>query len=103
MLVPKIQAAGKRAAKSKQIAQKLLSKQLFPVHGHFISATSAENDLDLEIDELDMNDDLWKLNWEYYIRCELQMNLPVPNGPQHVRIKLFESSTQSLITPDTAN
>lgn len=103
MLAPKIKPAGKRAAKAKQIARKLLSKQLFPVHGHFISATSAKNDLDLDIDELDMNDDLWKLIWQYYIRCDVQMNMPVPNAPQHVRVKLFKSSAQSLITPDTAN
>lgn len=101
MLKVGVAAAKPRRAKANKIVRKLLSKQLFPVHGHFISAATAKNELGLEVEMLDKDDELWKLIWEYYIRCEVQMN--IPPSPQTVKIKLFESCDQSLITQDTAN
>lgn len=46
---PKAQVQGKAA----QIAEKLLSKQLFPVHGHTISGATAKSDLELEVELLE--------------------------------------------------
>jgi hypothetical protein len=101
MLVPKIAQAGNRAKKAKKIAEKLLSKKLFPVHGHFIDAVTAKNELELEVEILAQNDKLWELIWEYYIRSEIQMNIGLQ--PPMTKIKLFESAEASLMTPDTAN
>ena len=89
-----------REAKAKEIAKKLLSKQLFPVHGHFIDADNAQNDLELNVEKLERTDDLWKLIWEYYIRAEIQMN--VQQAPNTIKLKLFESANHSLVTQDFA-
>jgi len=87
-----------RVRKANDIAEKLLSKKLFPVHGQFIDANTAKNELGLQVETLDMHDDLWLKIWEYYVRSEVQMNIPLfPNGPK--KIKLFESSKASLVTP----
>ncbi len=102
MLVAKFPKARTRIKKAHDIAEKLLSKQLFPVHGQFIDGASARK-LDLEVEVLDKNDKLWELIWEYYIRAEVQMNIPLQ--PPMIKIKLFESSKQgaSLVVQDTAN
>jgi len=97
MLKERIKDAKARNKKAEEIAEKLLSKQLFPIHGHFIGGTTAKNDLELEVDILDRDDDLWKLIWEYYIRAEIQMDIPAA-GLQAQKIKLFESSGHSLIS-----
>jgi hypothetical protein len=95
MLKERIKDAKSRAKKAEEIAEKLLSKELFPIHGHFINAATAEKDLDLEVKTLDRQDNLWQLIWEYYIRAEIHMDLPAPQG---VKIKLFESGQQSLVS-----
>ncbi|MGA9564718.1 MAG: hypothetical protein WBS19_04265, partial [Candidatus Korobacteraceae bacterium] len=74
-----------------EIAEKLLSKQLFPVHGQYIDGATAKG-LGLEVEVLDRNDELWRLIWDYYIRCEVQMNLALQAGL--VKTKLFESGNQ---------
>ncbi len=89
-----------RKKKANETAEKLLSKQLFPVHGQFIDGPTAQK-LDLEVELLDRNDKLWELIWEYYIRCEVQMNIPLQ--PQLIKVKMFESSQMSLVTQDLAN
>lgn len=76
----------------------MLSKKLFPIHGHFINAQTAKKDLELDVDILDRTDTLWVLIWEYYMRAELQMNIPL--APDMMKIKLFESADQSMITPE---
>jgi len=43
-------------------------------------------------------DALWKAIWDYYIRCEVQMNIPLL--PTHIKTKLFESGTVSLVNQD---
>lgn len=98
MLRLKIPQAKSRKKKAGQIAEKLLSKELFPVHGQFIDGTTAQK-LDLEVELLDRNEKLWELLWEYYIRCEVQMNIPL--APGVIKLKLFESTGVSLVTPDT--
>jgi len=98
MLRLKIPQAKLRKKKAGQIAEKLLSKELFPVHGQFIDGPTAQK-LDLEVDLLDRNEKLWELLWEYYIRCEVQMNIPL--APGMVKLKLFESTGASLVIPDT--
>lgn len=100
MLSPSLPDAAQRAAKASEIAEKLLSKQLFPVHGQYIDGATAKN-LGLEVEVLDKDDALWKLIWDYYIRCEVQMNIPL--APGLIKTKLFESGNQvSLVTQDTA-
>lgn len=100
MLISKFPEAQARVKKANDIAEKLLSKQLFPVHGQFIDGATAQK-LDLEIEVLDRNDKLWELVWEYYIRAEVQMNIPLQ--PPMIKTKLFESSKASLVTQDTVN
>jgi ATP-dependent protease ClpP protease subunit len=100
MLRAKFQKAAIRKKKAREIATKLLSKQLFPVHGQFIDGPTASQ-LDLEIEQLDKNEPLWEKIWEYYIRCEVQMNMQLQ--PPMIKIKLFESSQMSLVAQDTAN
>jgi hypothetical protein len=102
MLLSKFPQAAKRKKKAKEIAGKLLSKQLFPVHGQFIDGGTAQQ-LGLEIDVLDKGDKLWELIWEYYIRSELQMNIAL--SPGMVKVKLFESSAQgaSLVVQELPN
>jgi len=100
MLVSKFPQARIRKKKANDIAEKLLSKQLFPVHGQFIDGATAQK-LDLEVEVLDRNDELWERVWEYYIRAEVQMNIPLQ--PPMIKTKLFESSKASLVTQDTAN
>ncbi len=51
MLRPKFVDEAERKRKAEEIAEKLLSKQLFPVHGQFIDAATAQK-LDLEIELL---------------------------------------------------
>jgi len=98
MLAAKYPQANKRKKKANEIADKLLSKQLFPVHGHYIGGTSAKA-LGLEVDVLDKDDELWKQIWDYYIRCEVQMNVPLQ--PPMIKTKLFESGNQiSLVNQD---
>lgn len=101
MLKPKYPQAAKRAKTANAIAEKLLSKQLFPVHGHYIDGNTAKG-LGLEVTVLDKDDALWKQIWDYYIRCEVQMNIPIQPGV--VKTKLFESGSQgcSLVTQDSA-
>jgi hypothetical protein len=82
-----------RAKKAAEIAEKLLSKQLFPVHGHYIGGATAKQ-VGLEVEVLDKDDELWKQIWEYYIRCEVQMNIQIQ--PPFIKNKLFESGTASL-------
>jgi Serine dehydrogenase proteinase len=99
MLNPSFSDASERAAKASEIAEKLLSKQLFPVHGQYIDGATAKK-LGLEVEVLDKDDALWKLIWDYYIRCEVQMNIPL--APGFIKTKLFESGNQvSLIAQDT--
>jgi hypothetical protein len=99
MLKPSHSEATERAKKANDIAQKLLSKQLFPVHGHYIDGSTAKQ-LGLEVEVLDKADVLWKQIWDYYIRCEVQMNIPLQAG--YIKTKLFESGNQvSLVTQDT--
>jgi hypothetical protein len=98
MLKAAIKNDADRKKKAEEIAKKLLSKQLFPIHGHFINANNAKNDLELSVEIFDRTDDLWKLIWEYYIRAEIQMN--IPQAPNTVKLKLFESTDQSLVTQD---
>jgi hypothetical protein len=100
MLTDKFTDPAVREQKAREIAEKLLSKKLFPIHGHFINAAMAKNDIGLDVDILDRTDDLWKLLWEYYIRAEIQMM--IPPGPQQIKLKLFESSGESLVTPEAA-
>ena len=96
MLKERIKDAKSRKEKAEEIAEKLLSKELFPIHGHFIDATTAQKDLDLEVKILDRQDKLWKLIWEYYIRAEIQMEIPSQQGQQ--KIKLFEGGAHSLVS-----
>jgi hypothetical protein len=80
------------------IAQQLLSKELFPVHGHYINGQTAKS-MGLQIELLGMQDQMWTLIWDYYMRCELQMNIPLQ--PPHIKTKLFESGNQvSLVSQD---
>lgn len=101
MLRSRFPKAAARRRKADQIAEKLLSKQLFPVHGHTISGATAKSELELEVELLERTDELWKLVWEYYIRCELQMNITLTPGM--TKTKCFESSFESLVVQDTAN
>ncbi|MEW6438010.1 MAG: hypothetical protein AB1508_12675 [Pseudomonadota bacterium] len=98
MLTERIADVAQREAKAREIAGKLLSKKLFPIHGHFINAQRAQKDLELDVDILDRTDDLWALIWEYYLRAELQMNIQLT--PEMIKIKLFESAEDSIITPE---
>lgn len=99
MLRPRHTQASARGEKASEIAEKLLSKQLFPVHGHYIDGATAK-ELGLEVDVLDKDDPLWKQIWSYYIRCEVQMNIPLQPGL--IKTKLFESKNQiSLVIQDT--
>lgn len=102
MLVPRFPGKKGRVTKASEIAEKLLSKQLFPVHGYYIDGGTAKK-LGLEVELLDKDDPLWKAIWEYYVRCEVQMNIPLqPLQPQLIKTKLFESGSVSLVTQDTA-
>lgn len=47
MLKATIKNDANREKKAKEIAKKLLSKQLFPIHGHFINANNAKKTLSL--------------------------------------------------------
>lgn len=99
MLNLRFQEATERTKKANEIAEKLLSKQLFPAHGQYIDGATAKK-LGLEVEVLDKDDELWKLIWEYYIRCEVQMNIPLQAGL--IKTKLIESGNQvSLVTQDT--
>lgn len=98
MLVPVHKNTATRKKNAEAIAQQLLSKELFPVHGHYINGQTAKG-MGLQIDLLDSQDPLWKLIWDYYMRCELQMNIPLQ--PPHIKTKLFESGNQvSLVSQD---
>ena len=88
---------GMRAKQAAKIARALLSKALFPIHGHFIDAKTAGT-LGLEVEFLEKDDGLWKLIWEYYLRAEVQMI--ITGNPQIQRFKLFESSKESLVTQE---
>lgn len=101
MLMPSFPNKKIRARKANEIAEKLLSKQLFPVHGQFIDGETAKRELELNVEVLDKDDELWKLVWEYYVRSEVQMNVQL-QAPL-IKIKLFESSKASLVVQDTAN
>jgi hypothetical protein len=99
MLNPSLSDPKARMAKANEIAEKLLSKQLFPVHGQYIDGATAKQ-LGLEVEVLDKEDALWKLIWDYYIRCEVQMNIAL--APGYIKTKLFESGNQvSLAAQDT--
>ena len=100
MLGPKIADEAARERKAREISRKLLSKELFPIHGHFINAATAQKDLELDIDIIDKTDELWRLIWEYYTRAEVQMN--ISPSPDTIKIKLFESSEESIIAPEAA-
>jgi hypothetical protein len=101
MLRKKYPKPQQRRRKAGEIAEKLLSKQLFPVHGQSISGASAKSEIELEVELLERTDKLWELIWEYYQRCELQMNIPLTPGM--IKTKIFESSFESLVVQDTAN
>lgn len=101
MLKPSFPKEAVRSKQANKIAEKLLSKQLFPVHGQFIDGETAKRELGLNVEVLDKDDELWKSTWEYYVRSEVQMNIPMQ--PPLVKIKLFESSKASLVVQDTAN
>ena len=91
--------AKKREEQANEIAEKLLSKQLFPVHGQFIDGATASK-LGLNVEVLDKDDELWQKIWQYYVRCEVQMNIPLQNN--FIKTKLFESSAGvSLVAQDT--
>jgi ClpP class serine protease len=99
MLVPLAENAEERKKRAEAIAQKLLSKELFPVHGHYINGQAAR-DMGLRVELLAKDDPLWTRIWDYYIRCEIQMNIPLQQG--FIKTKLFESGNQiSLVTQDT--
>jgi len=99
MLNPSFPESNERAKKANEIAEKLLSKQLFPIHGQYIDGATAKK-LGLEVEVLDKDDALWKPIWAYYIRSEVQMNIPLQLGL--IKTKLFESGNQvSLVTQDT--
>jgi len=99
MLNPSFPESNERAKKANEIAEKLLSKQLFPVHGQYIDGATAKK-LGLEVEVLDKDDALWKLIWDYYIRSEVQMTIPLQAG--FIKTKLFESGNQvSLVAQDT--
>jgi len=95
MLKPTYPRRDARLRKANQIAEKLLSKKLFPVHGQFIDGATAKNELQLNVEVLDMKDELWLKIWEYYVRSEVQMN--IQRQPGQNKIKLFESSHASLV------
>lgn len=98
MLKPKHPNATRRNKKANDIAKKLLSKQLFPSHGHYIDGSTSKQ-LGLTVELLDKDNVLWKLIWDYYIRCEVQMNIPVQ--PPMIKTKLFEAGNNvSLIVQD---
>jgi hypothetical protein len=98
MLVPVHKNSATRKKNAEAIAQQLLSKELFPVHGHYINGQTAKG-MGLQIDLLDREDPLWQLIWDYYMRCELQMNIPLQ--PPLIKTKLFESGNQvSLVSQD---
>ena len=100
MLRPRIPDDAAREKKASEIAEKLLSKKLFPVHGQFIDGSTARDQLELDVDVLEKHDELWELIWQYYVRCEIQMNMPLPQMPTMVKTKLFESQGVSLVIPD---
>jgi Serine dehydrogenase proteinase len=60
MLKPKFPKAAQRQKKADSIAEKLLSKQLFPVHPQFINGETARN-LGLEVELLGKDEPLWDL------------------------------------------
>jgi hypothetical protein len=98
MLAPVHKEPTTRKKNAEAIAQKLLSKELFPVHGHYINGQVAK-DMGLQVELLDKDDPLWKLIWDYYMRCEVQMNIPLQ--PPQIKTKLFESGNQiSLVVQD---
>lgn len=98
MLVSAYANARVRKRRAEAIARQLLSKELFPVHGHYINGQSAKT-MGLQVELLDAQNPLWQLIWEYYMRCELQMNIPLQ--PPHIKTKLFESGNQvSLVSQD---
>lgn len=90
-----------RKKRADETAGKLLSKQLFPIHGHTISGATAKNSLGLEVELLERTDPIWDLIWEYYLRAEMQMNIPL--NPPLIKTKFFESGFASLATQDTVN
>lgn len=99
MLKPTFPNAARRNRKAREIAGKLLSKHLFPSHGHYIDGSTAKQ-LGLVVELLDKDAALWKLIWDFYIRCEVQMNLMGAN-PGMIKTKLFEAGNGvSLITQD---
>ena len=88
-----------RVKKANDIAEKLLSKELFPIHGQFIDANTAKSELGLEVEILGMQDQL--------LAGHLGILRPVRGTVGDLpctrtrppKIKLFESSQASLITP----
>lgn len=99
MLAADVRDTAKRKKKANEIARKLLSKALFPVHGHYIDGATSKQ-LGLQVELLDKDDGLWNLIWNYYIRCEVQMNIPLQAG--HIKTKLFEAANGvSLVAQDT--
>lgn len=98
MLVASIPDGPTREREANNIAKKFLSKALFPVHGHYIDGATSRQ-LGLQVELLDKDDELWNLIWNYYIRCEVQMNIPLQ--PSHIKTKLFEAGNGvSLVSQD---
>ena len=64
MLRTKFPNTPQRKKKAEEIADKLLSKQLFPVHPQFINGETAK-DLGMEVELLNKDEDLWKMLWKY--------------------------------------
>jgi ATP-dependent protease ClpP protease subunit len=98
MLVPVHTKPAIRKKNAEAIAEKLLSKELFPVHGYYINGKTAK-DMGLQVELLDKDDLLWNQIWDYYIRCEVQMDIPLQQGA--IKTKLYESGNQvSLVVQD---
>lgn len=98
MFKDKYKSDAEREKKARELAGMLLSKATFPSHAHFISAKTARA-MGLSVEVIDRTDNLWKMIWEYYMRAEMQMNIPLQPGT--AKVKLFESATASLVTQET--
>ena len=101
MLKPKFPRAAQRQKKADSIAEKLLSKQLFPVHPQFINGETARN-LGLEVELLGKDEPLWDLLWNIlhpFERCK--MNIPIQ--PPLIKVKAFEYSQGALLVQDAAS
>lgn len=81
--------------KADEVAKKLSSRELYPSHGKLIKLNAAKTDLNLETEELKIDDPLWKLIWEYYVRAEI--SFMISTKPNFAKVKLLETSHHSLV------